>query len=302
MMSGLASGLRSIVWKVTPPSPKLSPARIARTARGSRSRPTVKEAPGTSSPRTTRSDVAGRVEGLPDHERQRRTRRRRARPAHDDQGRRRRRGRTAAAGDGVDGRTGGGRAEARRSQLAHLLPADDVDEEGGADQRGDDADVELARAGPRCGRGRRRRSAGTRRSAPRTAAASGGRRRRAAGRRGGRRARRSRWARRRRSRRRRAAPTPRAATPRASATRSPSPAASSSPRASELRLRADRRLTAKPDDEERRHVADAVEGRAADAADLPGLHAAGDVVARQGDGGDERARARPRSPPRPGRA
>ena len=54
MMSGLASGLRSMVWKVTPARPKLIPATTASTARGSRSRPTVKEAPGTSWPRTTR--------------------------------------------------------------------------------------------------------------------------------------------------------------------------------------------------------------------------------------------------------
>lgn len=47
MMSGLARGLRSIVWKVTPPRPKHSPTRTARTARGSRSLPTVNDAPGT---------------------------------------------------------------------------------------------------------------------------------------------------------------------------------------------------------------------------------------------------------------
>lgn len=59
MMSGLASGLRSIVWKVTPARPKLNPATRARTARGSRSRPTVNDAPGTCSPRTTRSTSPG---------------------------------------------------------------------------------------------------------------------------------------------------------------------------------------------------------------------------------------------------
>lgn len=37
MMSGLASGLRSIVWKVTLTRPKANPAVTARTARGSRS-------------------------------------------------------------------------------------------------------------------------------------------------------------------------------------------------------------------------------------------------------------------------
>ena len=54
---------------------------------------------------------------------------------------------------------------------------------------------------------------------------------------------------------------------------------------------------AKPDDEERQHGADAVEGGAADAADLPGLHAGGDVAAGQGDGGDERGERRRRRRP-----
>ena len=54
MMSGLASGLRSIVWNVTPPRPKQIPATTASTVRGIRSVPTVKDAPGTSSPRITR--------------------------------------------------------------------------------------------------------------------------------------------------------------------------------------------------------------------------------------------------------
>ena len=59
MTSGLASGLRSIVWKVTPARPKQSPATTASAARGSRSRPTVKDAPGTSSPSTTRGTSPG---------------------------------------------------------------------------------------------------------------------------------------------------------------------------------------------------------------------------------------------------
>ncbi len=42
------------------------------------------------------------------------------------------------------------------------------------------------------------------------------------------------------------------------------------------------------DGEERRDLADAFEGRAADAADLPELEASGDVVARQDDRADER--------------
>jgi hypothetical protein len=59
MMSGLASGLRSIVWKVTPPRPKQRPATIASTARGRRSSPTANDAPGTCSPRITRTTSEG---------------------------------------------------------------------------------------------------------------------------------------------------------------------------------------------------------------------------------------------------
>jgi len=59
MMSGLARGLRSMVWKVTPASPKLRPATTASTVRGSLNRPTVKVAPATSCPKTTPSTSAG---------------------------------------------------------------------------------------------------------------------------------------------------------------------------------------------------------------------------------------------------
>ncbi|KZX22133.1 hypothetical protein ACH61_00700 [Rathayibacter tanaceti] len=54
MMSGLASALRSIVWKITPPIPNPTPTSTAVIVRGRRRVPTVKEAPGTLSPRTTR--------------------------------------------------------------------------------------------------------------------------------------------------------------------------------------------------------------------------------------------------------
>ena len=47
MTSGLARALRSIVWNTTPPIPKQSPVNSAVAARGSRSSPTVKDAPGT---------------------------------------------------------------------------------------------------------------------------------------------------------------------------------------------------------------------------------------------------------------
>ena len=59
MMSGEASGLRSIVWKVTPAMPKANPASTPIVARGRRSSPTVNDAPGTVSPRITRSTSAG---------------------------------------------------------------------------------------------------------------------------------------------------------------------------------------------------------------------------------------------------
>ena len=68
MMSGEASGLRSIVWKVTPAMPKRSPASRPSTARGRRSSPTVKDAPGTSSPRMHADDLAGAVERVADHQ------------------------------------------------------------------------------------------------------------------------------------------------------------------------------------------------------------------------------------------
>ena len=48
MTSGLARGLRSIVWNVTPPIPKQAPVTSAVTALGSRNGPTVKLAPSTS--------------------------------------------------------------------------------------------------------------------------------------------------------------------------------------------------------------------------------------------------------------
>lgn len=50
MISGEASWLRSMVWKVTPAMPKAIPAATATVARGRRSSPTVNEAPGTVSP------------------------------------------------------------------------------------------------------------------------------------------------------------------------------------------------------------------------------------------------------------
>ena len=59
MMSGEASGLRSIVWNVAPARPNAVPARTAVTVRGSRSSPTVNDAPGTVSPRITRITWTG---------------------------------------------------------------------------------------------------------------------------------------------------------------------------------------------------------------------------------------------------
>ena len=59
MTSGEASGLRSMVWKVMPPRPNEAPASTASVARGSRSSPTVNDAPGTVSPRMTRSTSHG---------------------------------------------------------------------------------------------------------------------------------------------------------------------------------------------------------------------------------------------------
>ena len=49
-MSGLASGLRSVVWKIAPPMPKARPTSTASTARGSLDSMTMKVAPGICSP------------------------------------------------------------------------------------------------------------------------------------------------------------------------------------------------------------------------------------------------------------
>ncbi len=46
-MSGLASGLRSVVWKIAPPMPKARPTSTASTARGSLDSMTMKVAPGS---------------------------------------------------------------------------------------------------------------------------------------------------------------------------------------------------------------------------------------------------------------
>ena len=65
MISGLASGLRSITWNAAPAIPKLAPASMARMARGRRSCPTVNEAPATFSPRITLSTSPGGTIDLP---------------------------------------------------------------------------------------------------------------------------------------------------------------------------------------------------------------------------------------------
>ena len=50
MMSGLASGLRSMVWNVAPETPNAMPTPTAVTARGSLSSSTMKVAPGICAP------------------------------------------------------------------------------------------------------------------------------------------------------------------------------------------------------------------------------------------------------------
>ena len=76
MMSGDASGLRSIVWKVTPAMPNAKPASSPSAARGSRSSPTVKDAPGHGLAEDHADDVDGPVERVADHERDHERRRR----------------------------------------------------------------------------------------------------------------------------------------------------------------------------------------------------------------------------------
>ena len=118
----------------------------------------------------------------------------------------------------------------------------------------------------------------------------------AAGTGAGRRARRSRWARRPRWRRRTAAPSraPRAAGERDALAEPCRQFVAERERVEAAgRQQADREAHG----EERQHGADAVEARAADAADLPRLDALGDVAARQRDRGDERAKRRRRRGP-----
>lgn len=69
MTSGEASGLRSIVWNVTPAIPRHSPDRRPSTAScGSPSSPTVNAAPGTSSPMITCTMFDEAVERVADHQ------------------------------------------------------------------------------------------------------------------------------------------------------------------------------------------------------------------------------------------
>ena len=53
-MSGLASGLRRVDWKIAPAAPKATPASTPRTARGSFDSIMMNVAPGISSPPTIR--------------------------------------------------------------------------------------------------------------------------------------------------------------------------------------------------------------------------------------------------------
>ena len=69
MTSGLASGLRSIVWNVTPPNPKQAPVASAVTARGSRSAPTVKRRAVDVLPEDHPEHLARCVEGVADQQR-----------------------------------------------------------------------------------------------------------------------------------------------------------------------------------------------------------------------------------------
>ena len=213
MMSGLASGLRSIVWNVTPPSPKQSPAAIASTARGRRSRPTVKEAPGHVLPEDHAEHVAGPVEGVARPSRvstktrstaaasrpitARRRRPRRARPRATSEATLAMRACRPSRAAGVEvgprpSRRRPSRGAVRRSQRPQLRAPDDPDEERSADQRRDDPHVDLGGPGddaPDDVRGGEQHRAPDGRERQQPAVVDAGR---AAGRRAARRARRSR--------------------------------------------------------------------------------------------------------------
>jgi hypothetical protein len=53
-MSGLARGLRSMVWKIAPARPNATPISVPVTARGSLFSITMKLAPGMSAPPSSR--------------------------------------------------------------------------------------------------------------------------------------------------------------------------------------------------------------------------------------------------------
>lgn len=67
MMSGLASGLRTSVWKIAPESPNATPTHTAVTVRGRRRSHTTKVAPSMSAPPTTRRTSTKDTMNAPTH-------------------------------------------------------------------------------------------------------------------------------------------------------------------------------------------------------------------------------------------
>ena len=271
MMSGLASGLRSVVWKIAPPTPNAAPTSTPSTARGSLTSITMYDAPGISSPPrirkksgmvTVKSPSSTRAAKTP-QQHQRQAGHDEPAPAHRPPTRRPDTVRPTSASASRRSR-----ASSTRSQRPH--PA-------AADQHRKTGTPTTAVMIPTC------TSVGGSTTRPTVSASDDQRRavrraqrqhhrcrrRRGRGRRAGRPGRRTRSARPARSRRRRAGRTARPSTSRSRTTCRPSPRARSSPSASALSSRALAQRQDGADDEERQAGQQHVEAAAADGADLP---------------------------------
>ena len=90
MTSGLASGLRSVVWKMAPPTPNASPTSTASTARGSLVSIRMNDAPGNVPAEEDPEEVGDRVGEVAEQHPRGEGRQQRQRQAGDKIGRRRR--------------------------------------------------------------------------------------------------------------------------------------------------------------------------------------------------------------------
>ena len=169
-MSGLASGLRSVVWKMAPPTPKATPTSTAEHgARAACSPSGCSVAPGISVPVEDPDEVGDRDGVVAAAARARRRRRPARRRGPRARRRVRRTGRAARTAHDVQGvrpwTLGGsvarGRPSGHGSQRPHPAAADQREEDRDADDGGHDADLHLGRAAARPGRPCRRATTST---------------------------------------------------------------------------------------------------------------------------------------------